>query len=921
MDGVTLRLLGPVGISRNGAALPVPRGQTLTVLVTLALAANRVVSTDAIAAAVWGEDDPPANPRAGVHNAVARLRQLLGPTSIETVIDGYRLRADTENIDLLRFDALVDEAAGGSGEDALGRLETALGLWREPLLGGVPDPLRTESERWLRERRLDVQARRVELALEADRTDTGTITELTELVRAHPFDERLVGLLMRTCHRHGRQADALAEYERLRSALGEDLGIDPGAAIQQLYLKVLRGELPVPAAPARIPAKEPPRQLPAAPPRLYGRHRELADLDAWLAREPTGSGPRLVALVGPGGIGKTALALEWSGRLAERYPDGQLYVNLRGYGPGTPLVPARALESLLRALGIAAEELPADLEDRAARFRDALARRSMLIVLDNARDGEQVRPLLPGAGSLVVVTSRGQLRGLAARDGAYRVTLDRIGAAEARELLAEATRGPAGRFAEDEVWRLVELCAGLPLAIRIVAERMARAGGSLRETVAVLADANERLDALSSGDDDLADMRTVLSWSYRALDPEAARAFRLLGAQPGPEVSLPAASALFGVSRVRAENVLDRLIGTHLVEIAGPGRYRLHDIPRAYAAELAAEESVETAGCVRDLLDWYLLSAVNAMRGVYPGIAVERLELPTSAKPPLDFADSKAAYAWFELVYPSLVACVERAYALGLDGHAWKLAWSMWDFLDHRALYDDFIATHLVGLEAARRSGSLWGEGFMRHELSDIYLDLRLYDQSIEHAQATLAIARELGNPRSIAASYSGLGVIATETGDHDVALGHYTQALDIYIEVGDEVDESAMRVNIGSQLVKLGRFGEGLESLTRGREMIERTGHKRGLTQALTQLGCAHAGLGNHDQALAFFNLSVELNHEQGYRAMEANALTHAANSLSALGDRAGARDHLKQAYEIYRDVGLPRAAEIQRRIAELDG
>lgn len=955
------RVLGAVEVVHEGRTLDLGRRRERRLLGILLLEAGKAVPDERLVDLLW-DGDGPEGARAALRAHISRLRARLDSGHIELVRsgEGYLARVDPDSVDALRFRRLVERARGRApAAERAALLREALGLWRGPLLAdAASDRLRDRIEAPWVELRLAAQTTAIELELEAGRHQE-LIGELTVLAAEHAYREQFTGLLMLALYRAGRQTEALQAFANLDRRMRENLGLEPGPELRDLHRRVLAAD-PGLAANAAEPlaqrtAKEtaqgaandpeadepgttgpPPRQLPAPPARLHGRERELAALDAWLGGTRAGTAPRVAAvaaLVGPGGIGKTALALHWSARLARGYPDGQLYLNLRGYGPGAPLPADRALASLLRALDVNAESIPADLEDRSTLLRELLAQRRMLILLDNARDGEQVRPLLPGTGDVVVlITSRGQLRGLAALDGVQRLTLDPISADGARALLADAMSGgregaggpgAARRFDGAQVQRLTELCAGLPLAIRIVAERLARSGGSLLDALTVLAQAEDRLDVLSSGDDDLADMRSVLSWSYQALDPTAARAFRLLGAQAGPEITGRAAAALLGTSPARAANTLDRLVGTHLVELAGPDLYRLHDIPRAYGAELAAENAAEATEAEHRLLDWYLLSAINAMHSVYPSVVTQRFELPAPPRqaPLMEFADARAGYAWFDLVHPSLIANVTRAYELELDQHAWQLAWSMWDYFDHRAQYEDFIATHLVGLAAARRLGKRNAEGYIRHGLGLACRELRRFDEAGEHVRETLAIARELGRPRSMAAAYAGLGELAAATGEYELAREHYAQALERYVELGDAGDESAMLVNIATQLNSLGRYAEAIEPLTRARVLIERPDVARGLPDVLTQLAVAHAGCARYAEALALLDQALELNRESGFRAMEAGVLERMADVRLALGDDAAAREHLKRAYDLYRELGSPRAADLHSRLAESGG
>ena len=596
MDELAFQVLGPVTILQEGGAASVGGRRTLALLAGLLLSANEVVPVSAMMDWVWGEDLP-VHPRASLHNIVARLRRELGRELIEATSAGYRAVTDMEHLDLLKFRGLTAGAASyaaqGRSAEAASQLAEALGLWREPLLGNIDSPVlcREETGR-LTELYLGAQERHAQLCRRLGWHESA-IEHLTGAVRAHPFREPLVGELMLALLASGRRADALAVYDSLRCALREELGVDPCPDLQQLHIRMLRSAPPARAARPGRPRRPEPRvisgqarDMPAAVGRLYGRARELDRLTRQLAvgeHNGTDCGP--VAIVGPAGAGKTALAIHAAVRVLGLFPDGHLYLNLRGYDEGGPMDTAAAVFRLLCSLGAAADEIPADELSRVMLYRRLLANRRMLLILDNTRDSRQARPLLPGAAAVcrTIVTSRSQLRGLVAREGAHRVSVAGIPAHAGRALLADLLGLHPG-VSREAVAELVERCDRLPLALRILAEHAGRNGQTLAEVLNEIHIPDGTLDLLDSGDGETA-MRAVLSSTYRALDPVAARTYRVLGRHTTSSFSLSMAAAMLGQPQQKSRRLLDPLIDVHLLQQRGPGEYRLTGLVHAHARE------------------------------------------------------------------------------------------------------------------------------------------------------------------------------------------------------------------------------------------------------------------------------------------------------------------------------------------------
>jgi DNA-binding SARP family transcriptional activator len=613
-------LLGPLVVRSGDGSLPIPHGKQRTLLAALLAHAGQVIPVDELAEVLW-EDGPPLSARVTLQNYVKRLRQALGPAGrarLRTHRPGYLMEAGADEVDLLQFGALCEAghaaACQGDWARAAARLRTALSLWRGQPFGGVPSGLLalTEGPR-LEEMRIDALEARIDAEMHLGGHGE-VITELRHLIAAEQLRERPRGLLMLALYRAGRRAEALAEYRDARRALVRELGLEPGPRLRQLHQQILSADpgldlaaaavrdapaaAPVPrfpraAAPGPAAARGTvvPRQLPAAVAHFTGRQAELTALTRPLDQQAGPSGAVTIwTVVRTAGIGKTALALHWAHRVAGRFGDGQLYANLPGFGPrAAPVTPGEVIRGFLGALGVPPASLPAPLEARAARYRSLLAGRRMLVVLDNARDAEQVRPLLPGSpGCVVVVTSRNQLTGLVVAEGAYRLSLGLLPGPSAAELLARRL-GPARLAREPAAAReLIGLCARLPLALAVVAGRAASRpdvplGGIVTELRAA------RLDALATGEP-ATDLRAVLSWSYGGLTPPAAAMFRLLGLRPGLDITAASAASLARMDLRQARAALAELARAHLIEEQAPGQFALYDLLRVYAVERAGAE-------------------------------------------------------------------------------------------------------------------------------------------------------------------------------------------------------------------------------------------------------------------------------------------------------------------------------------------
>jgi DNA-binding SARP family transcriptional activator len=895
-------LLGPLLVKKAGIAQPVLPGKQRVLLAALLLRPNRMVSLGELTEIVWGPE-PPATALVTLRNYVKDLRKNLaasGEPRLSTVPGGYQFRVTAAELDLTTFDELVASAQASAGAGAWklasARLSSALSLWRGEPLADVPSEwLAAREVPRLAELRLQAIEARIEADLHVGRRDQA-IAELRRLTALHPFRERLHAQLMLALYHDGRQAESLAAYQRVREALLSELGIEPGPHLRVLQRQILNADPAL--TPASVPAPRGvtaptasaggkrasvavPRQLPAPVRHFVGRAAELKALTGMLG---DADGSRLTvpvgAVTGTAGVGKTATAVHWAHQVADRFPDGQLYVDLRGYDPGEPLPVTAALAGFIRALGGTGQDLPAEESERGGLYRSLLSGRSVLVLLDNARSAEQVRPLLPGTpGCAAVVTSRDALAGLVARDGAQRLELGPLPADEAAGLLCTliGRRADSDRAATGE---LAAQCSCLPLALRVAAElAAARSAAPLAGLVSELADERTRLDLLGAGGDDRTAVRTVLSWSSRHLDHAAARAFRLLGLHPGGDFEPYAVAALTGAGIEEARRLLDTLARAYLVQPTGAGRHGMHGLLRAYAAEQAERHETEPdrRAAITRLLDYYLRTSHAAATILNP--ARDPLSL-AAAQPgvtvaPLGNRDS--AINWFEAEHLVLHAAIQQAAAgdLGdLAAYAWQLARMLAAFLVLRGYRPESISVMFSALGAAERAGDLIGQA---HTL------------------------RELG----------GALLLADRDQDADACL---RRALHLCERLGDQIGQARVQLYLSVSHERKGRYPEALSCAEQALGLFRAARHVQGQARALNHVGWYRAHLGEHREAQRICRQSISLHREVADCRGEAAAWDSLGYSHRCLGDYSEAISCYQHAVELYAEVGDHSQAEDAR-------
>lgn len=756
------------------------------------------------------------------------------------------------------------------------------------------------------------------------------VGELTQLARDHPWRERFHAQLMLALYRCGQQAEALRWFEQTRHRLSSELGTHPGADLRALHEQILRAEpsLAVAPRPASRAAAPVPHELPADVRAFTGRTAELGELDRLLAAPTAGIGasPETVqanavaggdgrvtaavisAVSGTPGVGKTALAVHWAHRTADRFPDGQLYVNLRGYDPDEPVTAGEALAGFLRALGVPGQDIPPDPGQCAAKYRSLLAERRMLVVLDNASEAEQVRPLLPGTpGCAVLVTSRDSLAGLVARDGAARLDLDLLPLEDAvgllRELIGARADAELGATAE-----LAQRCSRLPLALRVAAEfAAARRTVALKDLVAELANQQRQLDLLDADGDRRAAVRTVFSWSYDRLDTATARVFRLAGLHPGPDFDRYATAAMAGVTANLAERLLERLAQAHLIQRSGLGRYLMHDLLRAYTLELVAAEGggQEERQALTRLFDYYLHAAASAMDTLLPGERYTRPRLPTSASLGSLLKDPAAARAWLDSERASLVAIVAYAARHGWHGRATRMAATLYRYLDYGGHYREGSIIHDRARNAAHQAGDRPAKAQALKNLATTAWRQGRYQQAARHAREALALFRQVGDPGGQANALSILGIVRFHQGSNGPAARHFRQAMTLFSEVGDLSGLAGATGNLAGVDMRQGRYQQAAGHLRRALALFGETGNRAGAGSALNNLGIVEERQGHYEEAASYHGQALDLFREVGNRASEAHALHYLGIVDQRQGRPREAMERQLRALALFRETG----------------
>ncbi len=924
------RLLGPVEVWAADGCLEMGPPQQRAVLAALAVDAGRPVFRGTLIDRVWSERAPEGAASA-LYAHINRIRRVLAaaaageePVRLARRSGGYVLEVDPEEVDLHRFRQLALAARDRQRpDDEQARLlREALDLWRGEPLADLPGEWPARMRDSWEEERLDAAVAWAQAELRMGRPDE-VIGPVRELVAGQPLKERPIGVLMQALAAAGRGAEALECYAMARSRLVEALGAEPGRELQRVHLAILKGEGPVPGSASRLAPLPVPAQLPSDVHGFTGRHDELDELDRLLIE----AGDKATAVVisavaGTAGVGKTALAVRWAHRVRDAFPDGQLYVDLRGYGPDRPIPAEKALARFLTNLGVAGRDIPFDVDDRAARYRTEINGRRILVVLDNAASVEQIRPLLPGTPSCsVLVTSRDSLPGLVALHGGRRLDLGLLPLPDAVTLLHKLI-GERVEAEPEAAATLATQCARLPLALRVTAElATARPTTPLADLVRELADQAQRLQRLDAGGDPRAAVSVVFSWSYKRLPADAARAFRLAGLHPGSDLDVYAAAALTNTTVDGAKRSLEVLARAHLMHLTGPGRYGMHDLLRAYACDLAKSQDSEAdrRTALTRLFDYYLAAAATAMDALSPAERRQRPGISPADSPTPSVADPSAALAWLDAERPNLVAVCTHTAAHGWPGHTIRLATTLFRYLDTRAHFPDALSIHTDARNAASQTGDRAAEAYALTNLGVVHLRQGRYEQAAEHYREALPLFREAGDRSGEARTLTHLGLVNWRQGRYELAAERHRQALTRYRETANRVGEANALSNLGLVWWRQGRYEEAAGGHRQALVLYRETGRRIGEANALTNLGVVNLRQGRYEQAADDLRQALTLFRETGNRIAEGYALANLGVVNLRQGRYEQAADDLRQALTVFRETGnRDGEAEALNRIGE---
>ncbi|MEW2396202.1 BTAD domain-containing putative transcriptional regulator [Streptomyces sp. NPDC046862] len=982
-ESVRFAVLGTVRVWRAGTELRLGGPQQTALLALLLMRAGQPVAVDEMVEVLWGRR-PPDSAANVIRRHVGALRRLLEPGLparagggwIVRGTGGYRLVTDGDSLDLLRFRELRDEArraaTGGDPAGAVHLLTRALSLWQGPVAAGLPEQVRAH-EAFTAPARERVEAVK-EAADAALRTGLpgAVLGELRETAADHPLDEPLLARLVHVLAATGHPSEALRTYDTTVSRLADELGIDPGPELRHARRTMLvdadreeprrtredvggafseRGSAfssPGTDGPEaiRLPT---PAQLPPDLATFTGRRVELDEAltplvgDAWAESaadgpadgtangsvDGTANGPVtgtvvIGAIGGMAGIGKTTLAVHWAHQVAHRFPDGQLYVNLRGYDPsGAVMSPGEAVRGFLDTLGVPPERVPHGLDAQVALYRSLLAGQRFLVLLDNARDTDHVRPLLPGTpGCLALVTSRDQLSGLVAAHGARALTLHPLDTDEARDFLTRRLGASRVAAEPEAVAEIAALCAGLPLALACVAARaVTHPRFALSAIAAELREAHGSLDAFARADAS-ADVGAVFSWSSRALSPGAARLFPLLSLHPGPDFSVTATAALAGLPVRQVRRQLAELAHGHLIGERVPGRYAFHDLLRAHAGELVHDRHPETErrAAAERLYTHHLHTAHAAGLLLAPHADLVPLPPTPTGVAVVPLADDREALAWLTAEYPVLLAVIDTAAHSGHDRLACLLAWAMEPYFDRRGHWHDWATAQRTALNAALRLSDSAMEAHGLRGLARAEGRLGLHDSARARLHRALDLFTGLGDDVGRAQTHRSLGWEHEQQGDLPGALRHNQRALELFRAAGHRAAQASVLNSVGWYHALLGEYEQALGHCLDALDTLREIGDRYG--QAATWHSVAHAyhHLGRHPQSLIGYRNALTLYQDLGVPYLEATTLTGIGDTHRATGDHAAARTAWLRALTLLVGLGHPDAAEVRTRLQARD-
>ncbi|WP_433319025.1 AfsR/SARP family transcriptional regulator [Micromonospora chersina] len=941
---VEFRVLGDLDVRIGGRAVGTGHARQQCVLAALLVEPNRVVATGQLISRVWGDEVPDAA-AVTVRGYLSRLRRALAGAEDVRIVrrhPGYLLAVDPGCVDLHRFHELTEQARRAADDaTAISCLERALELWRGEAFAGLATPWLMAYRQTLDRQRLAAALDRHDIALRHGQ-HARLLPDVLALSSRYPWDERLAAQAMLALYRCGRQADALDQFHHMRHRLAAEVGTDPSPPLALLYQQILTAD-PVIAAPdgpptggaeptgtSRPPLGRPgaarngatvPRQLPASPGVFAGRTAQLARLDEQLgdAGHPEDGSPVVISSIGGGGgVGKTWLALRWAHANADRFPDGQLYVNLRGFDPTAhPVGWPAAVRGFLEALGVEPARVPAEPEAQASLYRTLVAGRRMLVVLDDARDAATVIPLLPGTPtSAVLVTSRRQLASLVTTHGARPLPLDVLPDGEAHELIVRQLGAARVAGQPEAVADILRFCGGLPLALGIVAARAAlRPDLPLSSIAAELTTAASPLDALD-GDEMTTNLRVVLSSSVAALSPAAAEVFTLLGLAPGPDISRAAAASLTARTHDELRPPLRELVDAHLVREHITGRYRMHDLVRVFAVERAAGDPAGCRSALCRLVDHHLHTAHTAALLLSP--QRDPLSLtpaaPGVAAEPLD--DLAAALAWFSREHQVLLATIEYAGSNGLDAPTGQLSWTLATYFDRQGHWHDWATVARRAVESTRRLGDRPAQAQAHRLLAGACSNLGWHEESHANLLAALDLFAALGDDEGRAHTHFDLSMLHDRRREPREALPHARQSLALYERVGSPLKQAVALNAIGWYHSQLGEHHDAITFCRRALALSQQVGSAYGQANTWDSIGFAHHHLGQYEQAVDCFQQALTLFAEIGDRHAEGIVLDHLGDTWEAAGRPDAARDAWRRSLALFEELGHADSEAVRQKL-----
>ncbi|TDQ00564.1 AfsR/SARP family transcriptional regulator [Labedaea rhizosphaerae] len=907
---VVVRLLGPVRVERHGEAVDLGPSRQRAVFAVLALHANRPVPTERVLDAVW-DDTPPRTGQAVVHSYVHRLRKVLGDSvGLHRTSDGYLLDPGAGALDVWAVERAASAAReareAGNWSAAADGFADALRWWQGEPLDGLPGMFLAAQRSVLAERRWDLLEQRIECDLRSGR-HRDVLAELTGLVAQRPLQENLRAHLILALYRCGRVADALSAYDDARRTLVDELGTEPSPPLRALHEQVLRADPALDPLGRARPLRTEPAHLPADLPSFTGRLAQLAVLDKLLERRAW-AGPAICVVGGVGGVGKTALAVHWAQRVRDQFPDGQLYVDLRGHGELAPVDPADAAAGFLRALGVADRDVPLDGDERSVLLRSLLAARRLLMVLDNARSAQQVRPLLPGSsGCVVLVTSRAELAGLAGLNDAVLVRLDVLGDGEGRDLLARLLGADRVAAEPGAAAELVAVCDRLPLALRIAATNVAAQGLTLADAVAELR--GNPLPALRLPGDDGAAVHATFAVSYDALNRVDRLVYRRAGMMPGADFDVSAIAVVTGLTPAASRASVRRLVAAHLLERRDDGRFRMHDLVRFHALSCAAAEDAEPVrdAAQRQLIGWYLAKTTAAAAVIPYGAGL--LTPPGHAGLPAyqvqPFRDTAEALDWLNAECPTLLMIVRAAADGDTPAVAWLITNALRGYFSTRGTRTEQVAFGAAALAAADRTDDLVGQCVAHLMLAGGHWRAGGRDRAKNHSRTAQRLAERLDWPHAMAISLNQQGLVHTDDGELAAGLDFYRRSIEVNLLAGQAKAAASALNNLGTALKDSGELTESERCYRTLLSDDSPLGGHIARPLALGNLGDVLWLLGRYAESERCLREAIRISRADHQHLAEGALLLYLARTQASTGDKAGAASTMS-AVQALRDDGV---------------